>query len=147
MAGRDGGIRPLMFSSRLRAGTLSKNLDTLDGRHLQHIVRISTDSSLTEVYEEGGFHEEMRSSFINIAKNYTTLQTACSVSRTTRGCRMGLELAHVLVERVSGTTKAGNQGTPLPLRIIGIRFPFARTRTGRIACKTRFPWVWIVRRR
>jgi len=57
---------------------------------------------------------------------------------------MGLELAHVLVERVSGTTKAGNQGTPLPLRIIGIRFPFARTRTGRIACKTRFPWVWIV---
>jgi len=45
MAGRDGGERPLMFSSRLQAGALSKNLDTLDGRCLQHIARISTASA------------------------------------------------------------------------------------------------------
>ena len=57
---------------------------------------------------------------------------------------MGVELTHVFVKRVSGTIETENQGAPMPLKTIRVRFPFAQMLVGRVACKACLPRAWIV---
>ena len=54
---------------------------------------------------------------------------------------MGVELTHVFVKRVPGTVKAENQGALVPLRIIGVRFPFGLTLAGGVAIEAPPPLV------
>ena len=49
----------------------------------------------------------------------------------------GVESTHVFVKRVPSTVKTENQGAPVPLRAIGVRFPFARMLVGIRARKAR----------